>query len=268
MTDPHSPVGVHGIDNPIVDSVHTNEGGPIAVLVGVPGAGKTSVGRALAARLGVAFRDTDADIEAGTGRAISDIFVESGEAEFRSLEAAAVARALHEHAGVLALGGGAVTEVDTRALLDDMPVVWLRVGLAAAAQRAGLSGARPVLMGNIRAQLKGLMDARAAFYSEVATLVLDTDQLTIDESVSAICDGVGLAPDDRHTGASPPAVAHPFGSPASDAPEVGTLDTLAMDTVAVDPVPEEARTADSLAVDAVPEETRTEETRTVERRNV
>ncbi|MGB7979391.1 MAG: shikimate kinase, partial [Candidatus Nanopelagicales bacterium] len=206
-----------------VDSVHTNEGGPVVVLVGVPGAGKSTVGRALAARLGVGFRDTDADIEASTGRVIADIFVESGEPEFRRLEATAVALALREHPGVLALGGGAVTDPDTRALLAEQPTVWLRVGLAAAAQRAGLGGARPVLMGNIRSQVKGLMDARAGFYTEVATQVVDTDHLSIDESVDAICAGLGLAAETRPVGASERHL-DPTGSPAPAAARAPAAD--------------------------------------------
>ena len=169
-------------------------GGPVVVLVGVPGAGKTTVGQALAARLAVGFRDTDADVEASTGRVIADIFVESGEPEFRRLEAEAVRRALAEHDGVLALGGGAVLDPDTRAQLADRPVVWLRVGLAAASQRAGLSTARPVLLGNVRAQMKALMDARAPLYAEVAALVVDTDALTVGEGVAVIVTGLGLEP--------------------------------------------------------------------------
>jgi shikimate kinase len=150
------------------------------------------VGEALAQRLGVGFRDTDADVESTTGRAIADIFIDSGEPEFRRLEAAAVATALREHEGVLALGGGAVTDPGTRALLAGGPVVWLRGGLAAASQRAGLSGARPVLLGNVRAQMKALMDARAPLYTEVARLVVETDTLSVDESVQEILDGLGL----------------------------------------------------------------------------
>jgi shikimate kinase len=167
---------------------------PLVVLVGVPGAGKTTVGQALAERLGVAFRDTDADVEAADGRTIADIFVESGEPEFRRMESAAVARALAEHPGVLALGGGAVADRRTRELLATHRVVWLRVGLAAASQRAGLGVARPVLLGNVRAQMKALMDARAPLYAEVATLVIDTDALEPELAVESIISGLGLAP--------------------------------------------------------------------------
>ena len=192
MTEAGPVVGVHGTDNPIVDSVHSNVSGPVVVLVGVPGAGKSTVGQALAARLGVGFRDTDADVEASTGRQIADIFVESGEPEFRALEAAAVSTALAEHAGVLALGGGAVMDPQTRAWLAARPVVWLRVGLAAAAQRAGLGVARPVLLGNVRAQMKALMDSRAPLYSEVARVVVDTDSLSVDDVVARILTELGL----------------------------------------------------------------------------
>jgi shikimate kinase len=188
-----SHVGVVETDNSVAGSDDANAGdGPIAVLVGVPGSGKTTAGRLLAERLGVAFRDTDADVEASSGRTIADIFVESGEPAFRRLEAEAVRLALVEHRGVLALGGGAVLDAGTRAALADHPVVWLRVGLAAASQRAGLSGARPVLLGNVRAQLKALMDARAPHYAEVARLTLDTDTMTPEQTVEAICEHLGL----------------------------------------------------------------------------
>ena len=184
-------------------SAHIAGEGPVVVLVGVPGAGKSTVGGELAQRLGVDFRDTDADVESSAGRSIADIFVESGEPEFRRLEADAVARSLGEHRGVLALGGGAVMDPATRALLAEHRVVWLRVGLAAASQRAGLGVARPVLLGNVRAQMKALMDARAPLYVEVATLVLDTDAMTPHEAVEAIISGLGLGPDDREDGVRP-----------------------------------------------------------------
>ena len=104
--------------------------GPVAVVVGPPGAGKTTVGRALATRLGVAFHDVDAAIEAAQGRSISDIFVDDGEAVFRDLERAEVARALAEEPGVVSLGGGAVMDPLTEAALAGHAVVFLDVAIA------------------------------------------------------------------------------------------------------------------------------------------
>jgi shikimate kinase len=124
--------------------------GPRVVLVGPMGAGKTTVGRLLAERWGVPFRDTDDDVERAEGRPISDIFVESGEEHFRALERVAVAKAVADHDGVLAVGGGAVMASETRELLDGQRVVFLRVGLADAAARVGLGASRPLLLGNVR----------------------------------------------------------------------------------------------------------------------
>lgn len=150
--------------------------GPRAVVVGPPGAGKTTVGRALAERWDVDFRDTDADVEREAGKAISEIFTHDGEQAFREFEERAVERALSEHGGVLALGGGAVVSERTRKLLAGHPVLYLSVGLAEGAHRTGLSQARPLLTGvNPRATFKALLDARTPLYREVASLELDTD---------------------------------------------------------------------------------------------
>lgn len=148
---------------------------PRLVLVGPPGAGKSTVGRLVADKLGLALRDTDADVEQTAGKAITDIFVEDGEAAFRALERVAVAEALAEHAGVLALGGGAVMDAGTREALRGRRVVFLDVGLADAAARVGLNRDRPLLLGNPRAQLKRLLDERRPLYEEVATLTVDTN---------------------------------------------------------------------------------------------
>ena len=150
---------------------------PVVVLVGPPGSGKTTVGGLLAQRLGVDFRDTDADIEALEGKQIADIFVDDGEERFRKLERDAVAAALREHDGVLALGGGAVTSDETRGMLTSAQVVFLDVGLAHASSRVGLGTSRPLLLGNVRAQLKRLLDERRPLYAEIADSVVSTDGL-------------------------------------------------------------------------------------------
>jgi shikimate kinase len=152
---------------------------PVLVLVGPPASGKTTVGTAVAEALGVAFRDTDHDIELRTGTSVADIFVTDGEDRFRGLEVEAVARALAEHDGVLALGGGAVTQEATRELLVGYgrhggTVVWLDVDLASAAKRAGLSRDRPLLNVNPRAMLRTMLEQRAPLYGEVATATVAT----------------------------------------------------------------------------------------------
>lgn len=159
---------------------------PRVVLVGAPGAGKTTVGRLVAARLGVGFRDTDHDIEATVGKAVADVFLDDGEDAFRAAEVTAVRTALAEHEGVLALGGGAVLSAETRRLLRDEQVVHLKVGLTDAAARVGLSQARPVLALNPRATLKVLLDERAPHYADVATAVVVTDGRDPEEIADAV----------------------------------------------------------------------------------
>ncbi|QIG45941.1 shikimate kinase [Nocardioides anomalus] len=158
------------------------------------GAGKTTVGALLAERWAVTARDTDADVEALEGRSISDIFVDSGEGHFRALERRAVADALASHDGVLALGGGAVLDPSTRDLLAGHTVVFLRVGLSDAVKRVGLGSTRPLLLGNVRGQVKALLDERAPVYESVATLVVDTDGRTPDEVADEIAAAIGEAP--------------------------------------------------------------------------
>jgi len=149
--------------------------GPAAILIGPPGAGKSTVGPLLAGLLGVTFRDTDSDIEAVAGKPVGDIFIEDGEPVFRALEREAVARAIAGHPGVLGLGGGAVLDPGTRRLLADQQVVYLETGFAVAAKRVGLGSARPLLLGNPRAQLKALLEERLPIYAGLARITVGTD---------------------------------------------------------------------------------------------
>jgi shikimate kinase len=161
------------------------------VLVGPPGSGKSAVGRRLAERLGLPFRDTDSDVEADQGRSIADIFVDDGEGAFRAMESAAVAAALADHAGVLALGGGAVLDPQTRVLLRGLPVVYLEVSIADAAKRIGLNRDRPLLVGNPRGQWIRLMDDRRGLYEEVSAVTVSTDGVTADEAADRVLAALG-----------------------------------------------------------------------------
>jgi shikimate kinase len=156
---------------------------PRVVLVGPPGAGKTTVGQQLAEQLGTTFRDTDQDIVADAGKPIAEVFIDDGEEHFRALERDAVAKALREHDGVLSLGGGAVLSAQTRALLRGHVVALLEVDLGNAASRVGLNRDRPVLALNPRAQLKVLLEQRMPLYREVATLTVDTNGRTAEDVV-------------------------------------------------------------------------------------
>jgi shikimate kinase len=153
----------------------------VLVLIGPSGAGKTTIGELVARRLGVPFRDTDADIVARVGKPISEIFVDDGEPAFRALERAAVAAALAEHPGVLALGGGSVLAAETRALLAGHRVVFLSVGLVDAVDRIGLNRDRPLLALNPRAQLRAMLAERQPVYEAVAAVTVHTDGRTPDD---------------------------------------------------------------------------------------
>lgn len=170
------------------------------VLVGPPGAGKSTVAAALASRLRLAVRDTDADVERTAGKPISEIFVEDGEPAFRALEREAVARALVEHPGVLALGGGAVLDAATQADLAEYrahggEVVFLDVSLAHAAPRVGFNQSRPLLLGNPRAQWQALMEARRPVYEAVSGVRVSTDGLRPAAVAQLIEDRLGSAGD-------------------------------------------------------------------------
>jgi shikimate kinase len=163
---------------------------PALVVVGPPGAGKTTVGELVAAALGVAFRDVDADIEAVAGKPIPEIFFDDGEEHFRELERTAIATALDDFDGVLSLGGGAVMAEETRQRLRGYRVLFLSVELSDAIRRVGLGAGRPLLEINPRATMKYLLDQRRPLYEEVASLVVKTDGRTPDEVAAEVLDGL------------------------------------------------------------------------------
>ncbi|MFD5282616.1 3-dehydroquinate synthase [Streptomyces rubrogriseus] len=165
---------------------------PLIVMVGPMGVGKSTVGQLLAERLGTGYRDTDEDIVTAQRRAIAEIFVDEGEAAFRTLEKEAVRTALAEHEGVLSLGGGAILDADTRALLAGQSVVYLSMDVEEAVKRTGLNAARPLLAVNPRKQWRELMEARRHLYEEVATAVVATDGRTPEEVTQAVLDAVEL----------------------------------------------------------------------------
>ena len=163
---------------------------PRLVFVGPPGSGKSTIVRLVADRWSTTSRDIDDDVEVIAGASIGDIFIDQGEAHFRELEAAAVAAALQEHDGVLAVGGGAILDERTRALLEPEQVVFLDVDITDAAKRIGFNRDRPLLLGNPRAQWIRLMAARRPLYEQVATYTVTTDGKSPEQVADEVVAGV------------------------------------------------------------------------------
>jgi shikimate kinase len=150
---------------------------PKAVLVGLPGSGKSTIGRRLAKALNVAMLDTDAAIEERTGRRIADIFATDGEQEFRRIEEDVIRSALVEHDGVLSLGGGAVTTPGVRAALAGHTVIYLEISAAEGVRRTSGNTVRPLLAGPDRAEkFRTLMNQRVPLYRKVATIRVNTNR--------------------------------------------------------------------------------------------
>ena len=155
------------------------------ILIGPPGAGKSTIGHSLAKKMKVKFADTDALIEAKLDKKISDIFVDLGEPVFRTEELIVLAEVLQSDNGVVSLGGGAPISPQAQELLRNSGAIeiFLDISLGKAAARVGFNRDRPLLLGNPRAQWNELMSSRRPIYESLATAVVPVD----DRSVNEIC---------------------------------------------------------------------------------
>ena len=147
------------------------------VLIGPPGAGKSSIGRALAKELSMAFTDTDTEIEKITQKKISEIFVDDGEPAFRKIEIDVVDKILSDSSGVIALGGGAPINLQIKNILEkaDFPIIFIDVSISQAATRIGFNRDRPLLLINPRQQWMNLMSDRRPIYEKLATDIVSSD---------------------------------------------------------------------------------------------
>lgn len=184
---------------------HVNGNGLIdrpIVLVGLMGAGKTTVGRRLAARLNIPFVDADAEIEAAAGRSISEIFEDFGEAEFREGERRVIARLLDGEPMVLATGGGAYMDPETRAQIKKGAVsIWLKADVALLAERTARRNTRPLLQkGNALETLERLAAERDPVYGE-ADITVESGQGPHEHVVDAILDALKARHDDARRSA-------------------------------------------------------------------
>lgn len=149
---------------------------PRAVLIGPPGAGKSTIGRRLAQALELPLLDTDAEIERTTGRTIPEIFAEDGEPAFREIEERVVADALAQQNGIVSLGGGAILSERTRSRLAGHTVIYLEISIAEGLRRTGTGAGRPLLAGDDPAKkYRELMRRRRPLYRQAATIRVRTD---------------------------------------------------------------------------------------------
>ena len=158
------------------------------LLIGPPGAGKSTVGAALAKDLGLDFIDTDQVIEDDTGKSITDIFVVDGEPHFRAIELDTLRTVLTLESGVISLGGGAPISQDAQEAIEqsNSHTVFLDVSLATAAPRVGFNRDRPLLLGNPRAQWQALSDNRRPIYEKLADDAIKVDDMSVDQIVDEI----------------------------------------------------------------------------------
>lgn len=189
---------------PVAPALPDGIGGPghAIVLMGAPGAGKSTVGAILARRLGVDFVDVDAVIEQREQRSVSEIFATDGEPYFRRLERDTTVEMM-QRGGVVSLGGGAVMNPHIRAAMPGHEVVWLKVSLHQAVRRIGAGSARPLLQGDARSRLSALLTERTPLYRECATLQVETDsrkaRVVAREIIERLAPQLAGGPDDDET---------------------------------------------------------------------
>lgn len=234
---------------------------PKAVLIGLPGSGKSTIGRRLAKALDLRLLDTDAAIEKTTGRTIGEIFATGGEAEFRRIEADVVRDALETHDGVLSLGGGAVTTAAVREALRGHTVIYLEISAAEGVRRTGGTTVRPLLAGPDRSEkFKMLMAERIPLYREVATLRVNTNRRNpgsvVRHIVSRLESADGCKSDRRRRRASwrraPLSLATPPSAEAPPSPAVMAARRVAGSSSAPkEPVPKEAAGKGTVHKDAM-----------------
>lgn len=158
------------------------------ILIGPPGSGKSTIGRALSRKLKISFTDTDDLIENRTGISISQIFIDKGEPWFRELEREVLQEELAKINGVLSLGGGAPLSELAQEMLRkvDAAVIYLNVSLATAAPRVGFNRDRPLLLNNPRGAWQEMMDKRRPIYESLATNVVKVDERAPKDIVDEI----------------------------------------------------------------------------------
>ena len=166
---------------------------PPIILIGPPGAGKTSVGKALAKKLSLNFLDSDKVVEEKSGKNIPEIVITDGEPAFREMEKAVVIDLIENQDGVIALGGGSVMDLEvSKRLLPMANVVFLDVSISNAAPRVGFNRDRPLLLGNPRQQWIALMEKRRSTYEALAKARVSTDNKKPVEVVEEIVKELAL----------------------------------------------------------------------------
>lgn len=150
---------------------------PRLILIGPMGSGKTTIGKLIATRLNLPFRDTDQVIEEDSGKSVSEIFLEDGEDSFRAIEKSVLRKELLSDDTILALGGGAPMSIDAQSALRAIasPVIYFDISLSSVAPRIGFNRDRPLLLNNPRGQWELLMQERRPIYKSIADTVIDVN---------------------------------------------------------------------------------------------